>query len=198
MKRSREMREDGLPRTDIRSYPAQFVKSWRFDDGTDVAIRPIRPDDEPAMVRFHAAVSERSVYLRYFHMLSLDSRVSHERLKRICYIDYDRDMVLVVERANPETRKPEILAVGRLNKTSDATEAEVAVLISDEFQGHGLGTELVRNLIDIARAEKLQRVTADILPENDHMLHVCRLLGFHLRHSIEEHVVKAELPLITR
>jgi acetyltransferase len=152
-----------------------------------ITIRPIRPEDEPGMVQFHQKLSAHSVYLRYFHMMNLDSRVSHERLKRICFIDNDREKVLVAEQDH------EILAVGRLMKESDANQAEFAILIADPFQGRGLGTELLRQLIEIARAEKLDRITAEILPENDHMIHVCRQLGFELRHSPEEHLVKAEL-----
>ena len=173
----------------MRPYPVQYVKPWRFDDGTEILIRPIRPEDEPLMVRFHGTLSERSVYLRYFNMSSLDYRVSHERLARICHVDYDREIALVAERES------EILAVGRLVKSQEANEAEFAMLIGDAVQHHGLGTEMLRRLIEIARAEKLTRVTADILPENEHMLHVSKLLGFRLRHSTEEHVVKAELLL---
>ena len=168
---------------------------WLFDDGTEILIRPIRPEDEPLMVRFHATVSERSVYLRYFHMINLDHRTSHERLTRICFIDYDREMVLVAERRNPETAEREILAVGRLNKAPDANEAEFAMLISDTFQHHGLGTEMLRRLLEFARAEKLERVTAEILAENDPMAKVCKSLGFRLRYSLEERVIKAELVL---
>ena len=76
---------------------------WLFDDGTEILIRPIRPEDEPLMVRLHSTLSERT---------------------RICFIDYDREMVLVAERQNPETAEREILAVGRLNKAPDANEAE--------------------------------------------------------------------------
>jgi acetyltransferase len=173
----------------MRPYPVQYVKPWQFDDGTEILIRPIRPEDEPLMVRFHGTISERSVYLRYFNMASLDFRVSHERLARICHVDYDREIALVAER------KSEILAVGRLVKSQDANEGEFAMLIGDAVQHQGLGTEMLRRLIEIARAEKLTRVTADILPENDHMLHISKLLGFRLRHSTEEHLVKAELLL---
>jgi acetyltransferase len=173
----------------IRAYPSQYAKAWQFEDGTNVMIRPIRPDDEPLMVRFHATLSDRSVYLRYFHMMNLGSRVEHERLARLCSVDYDREIALVVERGR------DIVAVGRLVKAEDANEAEFAVVISDEFHGHGLGTELLRRLLEIARDDKLERVTADILPDNDHMLRVCKLLGFQLKHSMEEHVVKASISL---
>jgi len=178
-----------------RPYPVQYVKLWRRDDGTEILIRPIRPEDEPLMVHFHGTLSERSVYLRYFHFSHIDYRVSHDRLKRICFVDYDREIALVAERQNPQTAEREILAVGRLAKAPDANEAEFALLISDVFQHHGLGTELLRRLLEIAKAENLARVTADILPDNEHMLHLCKQLGFRLRYSTEEHVMKAEFPL---
>ena len=140
------------------------------------------------MARFHATLSERSVYLRYFHMLPLDARIDHKRLTRICFIDYDREMVLVAEQA------AEILAVGRLIREENSKEAEFAVLISDKFQGHGLGTELLKRLIEIARADGLDRVMAEILGENRQMIEICKQLGFHLEYA-GQNVVKAELDL---
>ena len=73
-------------------------------DGADVLIRPIRPEDEPLMVKFHDTLSERSVYLRYFHLMNLPQRVAHERLTRICFIDYDREMALVAETTQSHQR----------------------------------------------------------------------------------------------
>jgi acetyltransferase len=185
-----EMAEQDLPRLAIRPYPLQFVKPWVSENGTEVLIRPIRPEDEPMLARFHATLSERSVYLRYFHMMPLDTRIAHERLTRICFIDYDREIVLVAERER------EILAVGRLTKAHHAKEAEFALLTSDKFQGHGLGTELLKRLLEIARLEGLKRVTADILGENRQMIEICRLLGFRLKHAMGEGVVKAELQIL--
>ena len=174
---SPETREEDLPQPAIRPYPSQFVKPWVLDDKTEVLIRPIRPEDEPQMIQFHATLSERSVYLRYFHMMPLDTRIAHERLTRICFIDYDREMAIVAERDR------EIVAVGRLTRERWANEAEFAVLISDRFQGRGLGKELVKRLLEIARAEGLDRVTAEILGENRQMIEICHQLGFRLRHS---------------
>ena len=135
-------------------------------DGTAVTIRPIRPEDEPAMVQFHETLSERSVYLRYFHLMNLEQRITHERLTRICFIDYDREMALVAERRNPETGETEILGVGRMSKIHGTTDAEVAVLVSDQCQGRGLGKELLARLLIVGADEKLTRLTADILPDN--------------------------------
>lgn len=131
------------------------------------------------IARFHEGLSERSVYLRYFHLIGLDRRVSHDRLIRSCFNDYDRDIALVAEHRFAGAEGREILAVARLRKI-DTDDAELAILITDEYQGRGLGMELSRRLLEIARAEKLQRVIAEILPENTYMQRVCRELGFRL------------------
>ncbi len=184
-----------LPRSAIRPYPTQYIQPWKFPDGTEVLIRPIRPEDEPMMVRFHERLSERSVYLRYFHLMDLERRVSHDRLIRICFNDYDRDIALIALQQNVALQQntpvhdDAILAVGRLRKI-DASDAELAVLITDEYQGRGLGTELSRRLVAIAGAEKIQRVIAEILPENIHMQRVCRELGFQM-HQHEDGGVRA-------
>ena len=160
-----------------------------------MTIRPIRPEDEPGMVRFHETLSERSVYYRYFHMMNLEQRTTHERLRRICFIDYDREMVLVAERRNSETGESEILGVGRMSKVQWINEAEVAVLVSDKWQGRGLGKELLARLLIVGANEKLDRLTAEILPDNRDVMHVCEKLGFSLEHSLEDEVVKAEFKL---
>ncbi len=186
---------DQLPRTAIRPYPTRYVASWTMKDGTPVNIRPIRPEDEPAMVRFHETLSERSVYLRYFHFMNLEQRVTHERLTRICFIDYDREMALVAERRNPKTGESEILGVGRMSKIHGTNEAEVAVLISDKFQGRGLGKELLARLLIVGADEKLARLVADILPDNRDVMRICEKLGFTLKHSLDDEVVRAEFQL---
>jgi acetyltransferase len=189
-----EVSEDQLPRTAIRPYPIQYVQPWTLKNGVTVTIRPIRPEDEPLMVSFHRALSERTVYLRYFQPLKLSQRVTHERLTRICFQDYDRELALVVEHKNP-AGGPEIIAVGRLSKLHTRDEAELAVLVHDGFQHLGIGTELNRRLIAIARDEKLRRVVCSILAENREMRAICQKLGFRLARNPEDEAVQAELVL---
>jgi acetyltransferase len=165
-------------------------------DGTPVTIRPIRPEDEPLMVRFHETLSEQSVYMRYFHMMNLDQRTAHERLTRICFIDYDREMALVAEQTDPVTGEREIMGVSRLSRRGAVPdEAEFSVLVSDRFQQRGIGTLLVSQLLEVGRAEGLRRITAEILFDNRPMQHISKNLGFHLRRDTEEMVVKADLDL---
>ena len=190
-----EVKEEDIPTTAIRPYPSKYVSSWTLKDGTPVVIRPIRPEDEPAMVKFHETLSERSVYLRYFHLMNLEQRITHERLTRICFIDYDREMALVAVRRNPETGESEILGVGRMMKLLGGNEGEVAVLVSDKWQGRGLGQELLARLVVVGRDEKLTKLGADILPDNRDIMRICERLGFALKHSTEDEVVRAEYEL---
>ena len=190
-----ETGEEGLSHPAIRPYPTRYVADWQMENGDTATIRPIRPEDEPLMVGFHQTLSDHSVYMRYLHSISLSRRASHERLLRLCFIDFDREMALVAERKDPATGAREIMGVARLSKLYGTREAECAVLVGDRFQRLGLGTELLRRLIRIGREEKLQRIVADILYENYAMQRICKNLGFDTKHVLEEGVVKATLEL---
>lgn len=184
-----------LPRPAIRPYPTQYVRPWTLRNGTPVTLRPIRPEDEPLMVTFHETLSARSVYLRWLHMLNLSRRVAHEEMIRMCFIDYDREMALVADYDNPQTGQHEIIGVGSLIKEQSTKSAEIALLVTDQFQRQGLGTELLRQLIQVGRDEQLQRLIGDILAENQGMVEICKKLGFRLQYSLEDQVVKVELEL---
>jgi acetyltransferase len=191
-----ETSEEDLPRTAIRPYPTQYVSLEELRAGTPVTTRPIRPEDEPLMVKFHETLSEESVYMRYFHMMNLDQRTAHDRLTRICFIDYDREMALVAEHTNPDTGEREIMGVSRLSRRGAAPdEAEFSVLVSDRFQRRGIGTLLVTRILEVGRAEGLKRITAEILFDNRPMQSILRKLGFHLRRDTEEMVMKAQIDL---
>jgi len=175
--------ESKLPRPAIRPYPNQYSLPWKMKNKAPVVIRPIRPEDEPLMVKFHETLSEESVYNRYFSTLKLSQRVAHERLTRICFNDYDREIALVAELKVPKGEEKKILGVGRISKQHNHGEAEFAVLVSDEWQRQGLGSELLRRMIEIGRNEKLQSLSGVILSENHAMQHVCRKVGFKVVHD---------------
>ena len=184
-----------LPRTATPAYPARYVWPWKAKNGAEVLIRPIRPEDEPLMARFHESLSEQTVFLRYFHMENLSARVAHERLLRKCFVDYDREMALVAEAKNAATGEREILAVGRLTREIDRREGELAVLVTDRAQRLGLGTELVRRLIEIARDERLERIVARTMPENTAMRSLAERFGFVTQKTADLSQVKAVLTL---
>ena len=186
---------DDLPKPAIRPYPLQYVAPWTMRDGNQVTIRPIRPEDEPLMVKLHETLSDRSVYLRYFCSLSLSRRVAHERLLKICFGDYDREMALVAERIDPVTQERRIIGVGRLSKLHGRNEAEVAVLVSDQYQKLGLGNELLRRVVEVARDEKLSQVSAEMLTDNLAMQIIMKRLGFRVRTEEDMTSVRAFLDL---
>ena len=126
--------------------------------------------------------------------MKLTQRTAHDRLTRACFIDYDREMALVAERMNA-AGEPEILAVGRLSKLHGRNEAELAAIAIDEAQHKGLGTELYRQLIELAREEKLSKLVSNMLPENREMRALCTKLGFKMFSSLEDNMIRAELEL---
>jgi acetyltransferase len=184
-----------LPKPAIRPYPNQYVSQWKMKDGTEVTIRPIRPEDEPLLVRFHQSLSERTVYFRYFGALQLSQRIAHERLTRICFTDYDRQIALVADRKDPQTGAHDILAVGRLTKHHTAPSAEFAVIVADQYQRLGLGTELMKRMIQVGRDEKLKRMLGYTLSENIEMQRLLTRLGFVLDRAPNDPAVRGTIEL---
>lgn len=187
-----ETPEAELPRPAIRPYPRQYERQWTSKNGDDIYIRPIRPEDEPLLVKFHENVSERSVYLRYFSMMKYGQRIAHDRLSRLSFIDYDREMAFVAIRRD-ENGEPEILGIGRLNKAFGRGEAEFGLLISDLYQQKGLGTELLTRLIEYGRDEHVKVIWAYVLPENTGMLAVAKNLGFKQKFDADEKLMRVML-----
>jgi acetyltransferase len=167
-----------LPRPAIRPYPTEYVARFTTRKGHDLLVRPIRPEDEPLLIRFHETLSEQTVYLRYLDHLHLTQRTAHLRLARLCFIDYDREIALVVEDAGPA-----LVAVGRLIRCGDG-RAEFALLVADAHQGQGIGSELLRRLVAIGRAEGVRQIFGEVSSWNGVMQAICRKLGFRTHEQL--------------
>jgi acetyltransferase len=189
-----KLRENQLPKVAIRPYPAQYIEHVQLRNGARITLRPIRPEDEDMLVAFHSTLSDVSVHYRYFGSIPLKTRIAHDRLVRICFADYDRELAIVAEHENKQGAR-EIIGVGRLNRVHDRNEAEFALVISDAWQGRGLGTQLLAKLTKIGRAEKLSRITGTILTDNQAMVNVCRRVGFRVRLNAQAGEFEAEFPL---
>ncbi len=188
-----DVQEADLPRLAIRPYPSQYVQEFTNKQGNTYTVRPIRPEDEPKVVDFHEKLSEESVYLRYFRSFQLSQRVAHERMTRICFVDYDRTIALVIDWENPETGEMEIVAAGRLTRLPNPEEAEFAMLVRDDFQRQGLGTKLLECLLQFGNDEGIKRVEAYMLGANKGMLTICKKLGFEFER--EGDLVRAVIDL---
>lgn len=179
----------------IRPYPVNYESEHVTPTGETWFFRPIRPEDEPLVIQFHRTLSDESVYLRYFHSFSYSSRIAHDRLARICFIDYDREIALVALHRPAPDREEELVGIGRIVKLRTENKAEFSVTISDHFHGKGLGKAFMARLIQICRDEGVAELIADILPNNTGMKKVCEKFGFTFRYDPDEQVVKARLVL---
>ncbi len=184
--------EEQLPRPAIRPYPVEYIAPWKTRSGADLTIRPIRPEDEPLIVAFHDRLSERTVVERYFTSLAYSARTAHERLTRICFIDYARELALVAEANDPKAG-PVIGGVSRMIRQDDGQSATLAVVIADDFQGQGLGEKLMRNALQAASSEGIRRVVIHFLPANSRMRKLSQKLGFTL--SEEGALIRGELAI---
>jgi acetyltransferase len=187
----KETTESELPKLAIRPYPIQYVGTWTAKDKTQVTVRPILPEDEALLAKFHTVLSDRTVYMRYLKPIMLQERVMHERLARICHVDYDREIALVAEKTE-ETGEQTVMGIARLSKIHGTNEARLSTLIGDPYQGIGLGGELVRRAIEVAREERLSRLSAILTADNQVMLHIFQKLGFSIQ-SLEDETLRAAI-----
>jgi acetyltransferase len=178
--------ESQLPKLAIRPYPLNYVFETTLKDGTKVVLRPIRPEDEQMIVEFHRELSEDSVRQRYFEFMSLDERIAHERLIRICFIDYDREWATVAEIPGKK-----IIGVGRLFLVPGTRYARFSMVIVDQYHNLGLGTKILQQLIEIAHQENIERIDARILSENEGMIKICKRLGFEISQDKDPDITRA-------
>ena len=182
--------EGQRPRLAIQPYPNQYTAPFRLSDGTPVTVRAIRPEDEPLIIDLHSTLSERTIRLRFFRMVK---RLSHDSLIRLCYLDYDREMALVA--VHHDEKGPHILGVSRYYLDPETRDAEFAVVVSDRWQGKGLGQHLMRRLIEAARQAGVKRLVGAVLGENRPMLELVKELGFTVQPGSEDGVVEVALAL---
>ena len=164
-------RRGSHPRFAIRPYPKEWEHPHSLVDGTDVLVRPIRPEDEPLYAAFFAQVSSADMRLRFFAPIK---EFSHVFIARLTQLDYARAMAFVAIRSSTG----ELLGVGRLHANANYDEAEYAVLVRSDFKGRGLGRILMQTILCYARSEGMRRVEGQVLRENAAMLTMCRDLGF--------------------
>ena len=165
-------------------YPSELEGDVVTGVGT-VQVRPIRPADGPALVAFHDGLSAQSQYLRFFHA---HPHLSAPEVERFTHVDYDRRMALVIEHDG------ELIGVGRYDRL-EGEEAEVAFVVADQYQSHGLGALLLQRLADAARARGVVRFVAETLPGNQRMLAVFRESGFGAHSAFDGDVVRVTFPI---
>lgn len=164
------------PRTErlaIRPYPKELEEVFEDIDGQTLLLRPIRPEDEPALRDAFARLTPEEVRFRFFVPMKM---LDHLTAARFTQIDYDRQMALVLTAG--DTGAGDILGVVRLIEDPDRERAEFAIVIEKRMSGHGLGTHLMNRIIDYGRSRGIGELHGDVLGDNHRMLTLCRELGF--------------------
>lgn len=181
-------RTELYPHLVINPYPTKWVTPWRTRDGTDITLRPIRPEDEPLELEFIRGLSTETSRFRFFQIIK---DLPHEALVRFCNIDYDREMAFVAETREGDRRVE--IGVSRLILEANKKKGEFAVVIADRYQGKGIGVKLVDMLIDVAKEKGVETIYGIIMAENLKMIRLCEKLGFTTRR--EQDNIIAELKL---
>jgi acetyltransferase len=169
----------------IHPYPKHLISSCQLADGTDITIRPIRPEDAEIEQSFVKALSSQSRYFRFMRSLN---ELTQEMLVRFTQIDYHRELALiaVLEQAGRETE----LGVARYIINPDGQSCEFALVVADAWQGKGIGSRLMQALMEAARQRGLGVMEGEVLASNHNMLHLMTSLGFSLHTSSEDPGVK--------
>ncbi|CDH43189.1 bifunctional acetate--CoA ligase family protein/GNAT family N-acetyltransferase [Candidatus Contendibacter odensensis] len=161
----------------IRPYPRELEETLLLPDGSTLLIRPVRPEDEPALIAGFAKLSREEIRMRFMHIVK---ELTHVDAARLTQIDYDREMALVaLHRRDGQTWQG--WGIARIVGDSDWDRAEFAIVLLREAVGIGLGSLLLRRLIGYARAQGIHELFGEILRENKPMLELCRALGFTVK-----------------
>lgn len=159
----------------ISPYPSRYESYTTIQNGIKLFIRPIRPEDAPIFETFFESLSARSIYYRFFSTIK---KLSREMLARYTQIDYDRQIALVA--INEDEAGEKMLGVARIIRESDPEKAEFSVLVRDEYQGLGIGAELLSRCLNIAREQNIEKIWGIVLPENTQMIKLGRKLNFEI------------------
>jgi GNAT superfamily N-acetyltransferase len=151
------------------NYPAELERDVVSEGDLHYSLRPIRPDDAELLVAFHESLSQRSCYLRFF---SYHPHLTAVEVERFTCVDYDKRLALVAEVDGA------LIAVARYDRHPGTGDAEVAFVVADDFQHHGIGSLLLDELVLAARARGITTFLADTLAENSGMLSTFLHAGF--------------------
>jgi acetyltransferase len=169
----------------IHPYPTHFVKKIQLNDGTDITIRPIRPEDAEMEAKF---VRELSNEAKYFRFMNSFHELSQEMLVRFTQIDYHNEMALIAVKT--DSQGEEQIGVARYSTNVDKTSCEFALVVSDKWQSRGIAHHLMKDLMEIARDRNLKTMEGQVLRENSKMLELVASLGFQVRNDAEDNTIK--------
>lgn len=182
----------GADRLAIHPYPQKHEELVRLKSGNTYKIRPIRPEDEPALIENFEQLTQEEIRFRFFHVVRT---MDHRMAARFTQIDYDREMALVVTDTG-NSPQWQLYSVVRLIRDSSGEQAEFSLIVNHKLAGQGLGTLLMRRIISYAKTQSLSGIYGDVLAENSAMIAICKKVGFTIHKKMNDPgVVKVRLVL---
>jgi acetyltransferase len=178
------------PHLVISPYPTKYIMHWQLPDGTDVLLRPIRPEDEPMEHEMLTSLSDETLRERFFQAIK---HITHEMHIRFCNIDYEREMAIVAEIR--EGKKRRIIGIARLIMEPELKRGEFAVVVHDDFHGKGLGYKLLDTVIGIGHEKGLEETYGFVLASNRKMLSLCRKMGCTVQ-FLPDDIARVSLTLV--
>ncbi len=169
-------------------YPESMETYRTTKAGLEMLLRPVRISDEPLLKDFFYSLSDRSIYRRF---ISTRKDMHHDRLQEFVIIDYTRELVILAVMESPQ--KQQVVGVTQYGKQEHAHTAEVALVVRDDFQNKGVGTELLSYVTYLAKKEGLLGFTAEVLIENRPMLHLFEKMGFNIEKRGESGVYELKM-----
>jgi acetyltransferase len=177
----------------LAPYPVELERTITLDDGTILAVRPVRPDDAPRYVENFRMMDQDDIRSRFFTILR---ELPPTMLARLTQIDYERELALIAEQPRGGDDPNGIYGIVRLTSLPDGARAEFGIIVRSDWKGRGLGTALMRMIIAYARERSIALIEGSVLRENQVMLDLAEDLGFMvLRDSDDPFIVKIVLPL---
>ncbi|AOY58704.1 bifunctional acetate--CoA ligase family protein/GNAT family N-acetyltransferase [Desulfococcus multivorans] len=167
----------------IRPYPRELEAAVRTKDGRGLLVRPIRPEDEPAFCDLFDSMSREEVRLRFFRYMKT---ISHTLAARLTQIDYNRQMALVLTDMPEPGATASIYGAVHVNMDPDNVSAEFAVMVRSDMTGMGLGSLLMRQVMQYCRRRGVSEIFGDVLADNTAMLALARSLGFQVERRPED------------
>jgi RimJ/RimL family protein N-acetyltransferase len=163
-------------------YPADLEAFRTTNEGLNIFLRPVKVSDEKLLKKFFFSVSDDSMYHRF---ASARTDMPHERLQEYTLIDYCNEMIILAIEEDKDENEEKIIGIGQYTLVGDTKSAEVAFLVGDNYQHHGVGRELLKHLTEIAKSRGILGFRAEVLTDNPHMMKLFEEAGFDLEKRIE-------------
>ncbi len=177
----------------MTQYPEEYESWVNTKDGKKVFCRPLKLTDERLVRELFYQLSEDSIHYRFFHMIK---SMPHAKLQELLQVDYHQNMAMVILTGADESS--ELIGIAHYHNDARTNMAQASFLVRDDWQGKGIGRNLLSTLVDFARANGISGFTADVLSHNSNMLNVFHDCGYSVESNLSDGIYELKIPFQNR